>query len=584
MNGRVVCDPDDRFTQEDVNHYLEDIGMVLEEARKESPAALKETERYLCRNDLYYLGLFILGIDKMYSEKVTAPDGTVTEVFHPWLFNRCREVQERPDFCVDIWAREHFKSTIITLLKSVQDILNNPEVAICIYSYNSRLAHKFVRQIREAMENNHLKELFPDIIPEETHVGKYKAEDEFGRVQEKKFQWSDENFTVKRKTGRKEPTLSGYGLVTGQPTGMHFDILVYDDCVTPDSVRTQGQNEYTTEQWKMSLNTGSGESVKVRIIGTRYDERDTYFHILNPLYAQKGILGGSKYKLRVYPCKKPDGTTVLYTPEYISDKQTTMIGIVFAAQMMCDPKQSTNFRFQEEWLGVRFDANEVFRNRQSYNWYIFVDPANTKSKRSDYTAMVVVGTGPDGKYYVADGIRDKLSLSERMDKIFMLVTKWSHDNVIPRVFWEQSGLSADMEMLRREMEDRKFFFPLYAMTTKPRVSFDPRMSSAGGLKEQRILALEPLFRNYRIQLAQTIPVVNYLGQQEDVIQKFVDDEYLTFPFGDHDDFLDALSRIADAETGPMLTFPRSIKKLESRFGTKKLPSEYQIHEAEYVPF
>lgn len=555
MNGRVICDPDDVFTQEDVNKYLEDISALLEAARKEGPQSLKATERLLCQNDLYYLGLFVLGIDKMFSEKVETPDGNITEVFHPWLFNRCREVQEKPDFNVDIWAREHFKSTIITLLKSVQDILCNPEIAICIYSYNSRLAHKFVRQIREAFENNHLKELFPDIIPEDTKVGKYKVKDEYGRMQEKKFQWSDENFTVKRKTGRKEPTVSGYGLVTGQPTGMHFDILVYDDVVTPDSVRTQGQNEYTTEQWKMSLNTGSGESVKVRIIGTRYDERDTYFHILNPLYQMKGELGGSKYKLRSYPCRKVDGTTVLYTPEYIQDKEKTMIGLVFAAQMMCDPKQSSSFRFEEDWIGPRCNQKEVYENRFNYNWYIFVDPANTKTKRSDYTAMVVVGAGSDGKYYLADGIRDKLSLSERIDKIFGLVNKWSFNNTYPKVFWEQSGLSADMEMLRQEMANRRFFFPLMAMTTKPRVSFDPRMSSAGGLKEQRILALEPLFRNYRIVLAQSIMQINYLGREENVIQKFIDDEYLTFPFGDHDDFFDALSRIADAETGVLITFP-----------------------------
>ena len=581
MNGRVICDPDDRYTQDDVNHYLEDIHMVLEDARKKGKANLDAVERYLCQHDLYYLGLFILDIRKMYSEKIRALDGSETEIFHPWLYNRCREVEARPDFCVDIWAREHFKSTIITLLKSVQDILCNPEVAICIYSYNSRLAHKFVRQIREAMENNRLKELFPDIIPEDTKTGKYRTKDDYGKEQEKKFQWSDENFTVKRKTGRKEPTVSGYGLVTGQPTGMHFDILVYDDCVTPDSVRTQGQNEYTTEQWKMSLNTGSGESVRVRIIGTRYDERDTYFHILNPLYQQKGVMGGSKYQLRVYPCMKPDGTPVLYTKEYLEDKRITMVGIVFAAQMMCDPKQSTNFRFDEEWISPRCSQKKVYDERGRYNWYIFVDPANSKSKRSDYTAMVVIGAGEDGKYYLADGIRDKLSLSERIDKIFGLVQKWSDGPTMPKVFWEQSGLSSDTEMLSVAMRERNFFFPLMAMTTKPRLMFDPRMSPGGSLKEQRIMSLEPLFRNYRIVIAEEIPQVNYQGILENVASKFIDDEYLTFPFGDHDDFFDALSRIADAETGPMIVFPRSFAK--KRIASSQKQYEIVMND-DYIPF
>lgn len=581
MEGKVVFDPDDRFTQDDVNAYLKDIAEMLAEASKQGSEALNQVERYLCQNDIYYLGLFILGIQKMYSENVNG-----TEVFHPWIFNRCREVQADPNFHVDIWAREHFKSTIITLLKTVQDILNNPEIAICIYSYNSTIAKKFVRQIREALEINRLKELFPDIIPEDTKVGKYKAKDEYGREQVKKFTWSDENFTVKRKTGRKEPTVSGYGLVTGQPTGMHFDILVYDDVVTPDSVKTQTQNEYTTAQWQMSLNTGSGESVLVRVIGTRYAERDTYFHILNPMYKEKNVLGNSKYTLRKKPCMKPDGTTVLYTKEYISNKKNTMHGFVFASQMMCDPQESNAFKFSEEWLRRRCDQQNVWENRENYNWMIIVDPANSKGKHSDFTSMVVVGAGSDRNYYIADGVRDKLNLTERVDKIFGLVERWEVNGRPPIVVWEQSGLLSDMEILRKEMSDRNYFFSLKAATTKPRLFADQRMSGVP-LKEARIQATEPLFSKDRIILATEVIQYNYLGQRENIMQSFIDNEYLPYPFVDHDDFFDALSRIADAETGPLLVFPRSKKEERSKLlleAKRRAVDAWAVDADGYIPF
>nr|DAJ12941.1 MAG TPA: Terminase [Bacteriophage sp.] len=566
----------DKYTQEDVNEYHNDVAGFLKNAAKNGN--LREAQRRLCREDLYYLLTYALDIKVMYS------DETDSEInFRPWLFNRCREVMNEPDFHVDIWARGHFKSTIITLGKTIQDILNNPEIAICIYSYNKTIAQSFVSQIRANLENSEVKRLFPDIIPENPGTGKYLEEDEDGNIVKKKNRWSDESFTVKRKTNRKEPTVSGYGLVNAQPTGMHFDLLVYDDVVTPDSVRSQIMNEYTYSQWQMSLNTGSGESTRIRIIGTRYHSRDAYFHILNPHFTENGELGGSKFSLRVYPCFDEEGNTVLYTKDYIEEKRRNMMGFVFSSQMLCNPQDGDGFRFLEEWIPKREKQEDIERNKDKYNFYIIVDPANTKKKSSDFTSMVVIASTSDKRYIVADLVYDKLYPAERRDTLFSLVSRWTNSRVRPTVFYESNGMAADWHMINEKQKESSYFFNIVAATTKPRLRPDQRMAGEP-LKMQRIMALEPVFREGRIIFCENTTRKNWQGQMVNTTQYVLDNEYREFPNGDHDDFLDSLARIADLDTGPMILFPKNSDFADGEQKPRRSSSIFEVSKRGYIPF
>src|SRR5512137_1687704 len=119
------------------------------EAGKEK-AALRE----LARHDLFFLLCYLL------NRRIG--EGSVDR---DWVYDRCREVQADPDGRLDLWARFHFKSTIITFGKTIQDILRDPEITVAIFSWTRPLAKDPLIQIKREFEsNNKLRHLFPDIL------------------------------------------------------------------------------------------------------------------------------------------------------------------------------------------------------------------------------------------------------------------------------------------------------------------------------------------------------------------------------------------------------------------------------------
>ena len=85
----------------------------------------------LCLEDRYYLLINVLGRK---------------DAWHPWVYDRCREVEKDPDGFLDIWARGHYKSTIITFAGVLQEILRNREITVGIFSHTPGVANHFWRR------------------------------------------------------------------------------------------------------------------------------------------------------------------------------------------------------------------------------------------------------------------------------------------------------------------------------------------------------------------------------------------------------------------------------------------------------
>ncbi len=80
-----------------------------------------------------------------------------------FVLDRCREYEQNPYGYLDLWARFHYKSTIITFAYTLQELARNPELTVCIFSHTKTIARSFLRQIKTELETNKkLCGLFPE--------------------------------------------------------------------------------------------------------------------------------------------------------------------------------------------------------------------------------------------------------------------------------------------------------------------------------------------------------------------------------------------------------------------------------------
>jgi hypothetical protein len=203
----------------------------------------------------------------------------------PFVVSVCREVEGGPkDYTLDIWAREHFKSTIITIAETIQFTLKNPDASTGIFSYVRPVAKKFLFSIKEAFQNEEIFHIcFPDVV--------------FFDCEKEAPLWSlDEGLILRRGSTRKEPNISAWGLTEGMPTGFHLDRRVYDDISTEDMADSVDMMEKVKQKFDSSQNLGM-EGGHHRVIGT-------YYHHADPLTYVRGIKtpeGEPRYHYRFKP-------------------------------------------------------------------------------------------------------------------------------------------------------------------------------------------------------------------------------------------------------------------------------------------
>ena len=471
------------------------------EAEGRRSGKLNAVVRMLCLADLYYLLVRVCG--RMDMLPCAGREGFIDNQF---AFERCREVEADPYGHLDLWSREHWKSSIVTFGLTIQDILRDPEMTIGIFSHTRPIAKAFLRQIMRELESNKtLHAAFPDVL--------------WGEDVRQAPKWSeDDGIIVKRKTNPHEATIEAWGLVDGQPTSKHFRRLHYDDVVVAGSVTTPEMIAKVMVEMERSYNLGTTPGLKSGA-GTRWAFNDAY----------RTIIDRKTLSPREYPGRTggiEEGESVLWSDETHRKKRAEMGPYTYAAQILLNPKADSTQGFKREWL--RYYSR--IANVGSMNTYILVDSANTKRKESDYTAMWVIGLAMDGNYYALDIVRDRLNLTERVERILTLHRKWKPK----QVRWERYGMMADIEAIKREQENQTYRFDI---------------TEVAGVtsKDDRIKRLLPIFEQGKFYLPKSIHVTDWQKNTLDLVHSFIEEEYFPFPVGLHKDMLDSLARIAEPD-------------------------------------
>lgn len=159
-----------------------------------------------------------------------------------------------------LMPRGTYKSTILCSFVA-REIVKNPDIRILYASETYAQAKTYLAWVRRQFESN------PDI--------KHTAGDLVGRSD-----WRNDTFTVKTRKdlSKKESTLTAAGIDVTK-VGMHYDLIIIDDCVSNTNTMTAGQMQKTLNWYRLLIPILEPGGTII-VCGTRYDEEDLYGEII----------------------------------------------------------------------------------------------------------------------------------------------------------------------------------------------------------------------------------------------------------------------------------------------------------------
>lgn len=395
--------------------------------------------------------------------KVVAPHRVLGSIHYELL-----EWWTRSDASLNLLGllpRAHQKSAMVAYLVAWL-LTKNPAETIMYVSATSNLAEKQVKAIKDVLTSKTYTKLWPEMVhPEEG----------------KREKWSITEFAIdhpkRKEEGVRDPSVWATG-VGGTQTGMHSNIIIYDDLVVPENAYTQEGRRQVAAKYSQMASIANPDSRKY-VVGTRYHPRDIYNDLMTMERPEFKDGEPTGKMIKVYEVferqvedqgdglgeflwprqQRKDGTWFGFNAEVLARiKAEYLDRSQFRAQYYNDPNDSEDTPIERDsWQYYdkahlnRSGSNWYFRNRK-LNVFASVDFAFSRSKRADYTAIVTIGVDEDNNVYVLDIDRFKTDkIVDYFDAIERMWDKWQFKKIRLEVTVAQQAVVTELkELIKRE--------------------------------------------------------------------------------------------------------------------------------------
>lgn len=356
--------------------------------------------------------------------------------------------------------RAHLKSHMVATW-AAWIITRHPEVTILYVSATAELAETQLYAIQNILASTVYQRYFPEYInPQEG----------------KREKWSQRKFTIdhlkRKQEGIRDATVSTAGLTTNT-TGWHADIIIADDLVVPENAYTEDGREGVMKKSSQftSIRNAGGFTMAC---GTRYHPSDIYATWKSQeydVYSPEGEITGRQPVWEVKEFAVETDGVFLWPKAMREDKKFFGFDaqvlsriraeysdrVQFYAQYYNDPNDPGSNRIDRsrfQYYDKKFIKQENgswYFKRKKLNVYAAIDFAFSLSKKSDNTAIVVIGVDEDNYIYVLDiAVFKSDKIAEYFNQIASLHAKWEFKKLRAEVTVAQAVIVRDLKDKLRE--------------------------------------------------------------------------------------------------------------------------------------